>query len=313
MIAALALALLLLGGAQALPAQGVQSGVAITPDTVTVGDPFIVQVRIRAPRGATIAFPDAPEAQPLDAIEALDPREIIPSTDTTAVEQTARYRMVAWHTGNVPLGLGDVQVRAGGRETRVTLADASIHVRSVLPADSAQRVPKPVRDIIAPMRPLWLYWLIAAVAALILALFIWWYLRRHRRGALDDADALTVAEREFDRIEAMRLVEAGERGRYVALMVDVLRGYLATRYPDAARSLTSWELLQIARSLRHVPMARLEPVLAEVDLVKFARRPVTADRAREIGREARAIVRDVDASERAEAEAAATVRKEAAA
>jgi len=98
------------------------------------------------------------------------------------------------------------------------------------------------------------------------------------------------AEREFARIEALRLVEAGERGRYVTLVVEVLRDYLAARYASAPLSLTSTELLAALRGQRGVPNDRLLRVLNETDLIKFARRPVTAERAQEIGREARAIV-----------------------
>ena len=316
MIAALALALLLQVPAPAAPGQAaagrVQRGILVRPDTVTVGDPFEVVVRVRAPRGSTIAFPEPPTAEPTADIEPIDPRAVTQTADSGVVEQTARYRLVAWNVGQLPITLDEVIVRTPAGEERISLAGTSVFVRSVLPADSAERVPKPARELFAPVRPLWLYWLIAATIALILALFAWWYWRRRRRRGLAGEDPLGVAEREFDRIEAMRLVEAGERGRHVALMIDVLRDYLAARHPAALRSLTSWELLSVAaRSLPHVPASRLEALLGEADLVKFARRPVTMDRARELGREARAIVRQVDAAERAAAEADALAREAA--
>jgi hypothetical protein len=53
---------------------------------------------------------------------------------------------------------------------------------------------------------------------------------------------------------------------------------------------------------------RLAAILHEADLVKFARRSVTGERAREIGQEARAIAREVEtvaARDRAIAAAAA--------
>lgn len=200
MIAAFALAVLLQGAGQA-PGQGaagpVQRGVLVLPDTVTVGDPFEVVVRVRAPRGATITFPEPPAAEPTSVIEPIDPRAVTQTADSTAVEQTARYRLVAWDVGELPIALEDVIVRTGAGEQRISLTGATVFVRSVLPADSAQRVPKPARDLFAPVRPLWLYWLIAATALFILGLLGWWYWRRRRRRALAGADPLVTAEREF--------------------------------------------------------------------------------------------------------------------
>jgi DNA-directed RNA polymerase subunit K/omega len=76
----------------------------------------------------------------------------------------------------------------------------------------------------------------------------------------------------------------------MALMVEVLRDYLSARYAEAALSLTSTELQRSVRELPHVPHERLIRVLTEADLIKFARRAVSAARARELGEEARAIV-----------------------
>jgi hypothetical protein len=86
------------------------------------------------------------------------------------------------------------------------------------------------------------------------------------------------------------LLDAGERGRYVALMTEVLRDYLAARYPEAKLSHTSLELLRALHGQRWIPHERLMRLMTEVDLVKFARKPVSSERAREFGREARAIV-----------------------
>ena len=103
-------------------------------------------------------------------------------------------------------------------------------------------------------------------------------------------DPYERAVAEFERIEALRLLDAGERGRYVALVIEVLRDYFAARYAQASLALTSTELSRSMRELPQVPGERLTRLLTEADLIKFARRPVSGDRAREIGREARAIV-----------------------
>jgi hypothetical protein len=48
--------------------------------------------------------------------------------------------------------------------------------------------------------------------------------------------------------------------------------------------------LSATRDARTLPHDRMMRVLNEADLVKFAKRPVTADRAHDIGQEARLLV-----------------------
>jgi hypothetical protein len=279
-------------GAPARPATpAVQMGITVAPDTVTVGDHFTVQVRVRAPIGSTIEFPAGPDSGA--AVEATDPRVIRRGADSTAAELTAIYRLAAWDTGLVRLALGDARV-AGREERIVPLGGARVYVRSVLPADTAKQVPKPPRGILEAPRPWWHWLLLALVAAILLLLLGWWLWRRRRRGRGEPAaDPLETAERELARIEGMGLLEAGERGRFVALVIEVLRGYLAARIPEAPASLTSSEVVRALRARAGLPAARVGALLYEADLIKFARRPVTAERAREIAAAARALVRDV--------------------
>ena len=287
--------------AQATPAQRgqaaaqVQMGYTIEPETVTVGDPFRLTVRVHAPRGASITFPTGPDSGA--AVEALDPRQERQGSDTTVLDVTATWRVAAWDTGDLPLRFGDVVVKLDNRERRVPLSALTIHVKSVLPADTAQRVPKPQRALFEFGLPWW-YWLLAALAAIgLIGLFWWWWRRRRKRQQGEVDDPFADAEGEFERVERLGLVEAGERGRYVALMVEILRTYLSRSIADAHPSLTTNELLITVRDNRFVPVNRLALVLADADLVKFARRATTAERARELGTEARGIVAAVHAAE----------------
>lgn len=278
----------------------VQVGVDVDHDTVRVGDPFIVQVGIRAPAGAAIDFPPGPDST--SAVQALDPPRVEEQPDSAGgVLKWAFYRLAAWDIGEQPIVLGDVVVQLGGDVRRVPLGDHGVFVASVLPADTTLRVPKPARSLFTFGPPFWWWW-IALAALLVVALLLWWWLRRRRRApALVVTDPFAEAEREFARIEKLGLVEAGERGRFVALMVDVLRDYLAARYDVARLSLTSSELLAALRAQHFVSLDRLARVLGEADLVKFAQRPVSSERARELGREARAIVAHDHAATRAPA------------
>ena len=138
----------------------VKAGVTAAPDSVRIGDPFRVTVGIRAPRGATIEFPRTLDSAA--AVQSLDPVVVRTSGDTTAMEQYADYRVSAWNIGNQPIRLADVIVRYNGVERRVPVV-AAVYVRSVLPADTAQRIPKPPRALFEfGAFPWWLWALIAA-------------------------------------------------------------------------------------------------------------------------------------------------------
>lgn len=271
----------------------ISRGVVVLPETVTVGQPFRVVVRVRAPRGSTIDFPQAPDSG--TAVEALDPVDVVPSPDTTVTEQTATYRLAAWDVGARALRFADVVVRDGDEEHAVVVGRRlAVFVASVLPADSSQRAPKPPRALYE-FGPPWWWWALVALAAVAVVGVLWWLWRRRRvvasvplRSPREEADA------EFARIEALDLVASGERGQHAALMIEVLRNYLARVLPVAAPSLTTSELLLRLRGEGRVPLARLARVLQDVDLVKFAGAAIDAPRAITIGEESQAIVDSVD-------------------
>ena len=296
--------------AQSDPLAGVRIGISMGADSVTVGDPLELRIRVSAPAGATIAFPEAPDSTA--PVQAIGTRSVSRPAAQGPVDQTAIYKLAAWDVGDLRVVMGDVVVTLGNSERRIPLGDITVRAVTVLPADTTLRVPKPPRPPLDVNVPWWKrWWPLLAALALLALLALWWWRRRRRPSASADAvDAHAFAEREFGRIEALGLVEAGERGRYVALMVEVLRDYLALRVPEARASLTTGELLLALRQSRVVPNARLAPLLGQADLVKFARRSVTVDEARDLGREARAIARDVEKA--LTAAAAASVERKAA-
>lgn len=287
-------ALSLVGGragaqSRAQPTFQVRAGVTIAPDSVRVGDPFRVTVGVRAPAGAAIEFPRALDTTA--AVQSLDPVQVRTSVDTTVTEQYGDYRVAAWDIGKQPIRLEDVLVRYDGVVRRVSIVGESVFVKSVLPADSTKRIPKPPRPLIELTAIPWWLWALIVAAVIAIGLLLWWWLHRRKTPpAAAVVDPFGRAEKEFQRIEALGLLDAGERGRYVTLMIEVLRDYLAARYAEAMLSLTSSELQRTIRDLPHVPQDRLTRLLTEADLIKFARRPVSGERARELGREARAIV-----------------------
>ena len=289
---------LILAGLLAAPAVSaqqaqipVQAGITLQKDTVTIGEVVQLTVRIRAPHGATINFPTAVDS--LGPVQSLEPPTVRDGADTAqAADRVATYRLAAWDVGMQPIRLGDVLVQTDAGDRTVALSLPSVFVKSVLPADTALRIPKPARAILDVRAPTpWWWWALGALAALLIGLGLWWW--RRRRGAPEHTgDPYADAMASFDRIEKLKLVESGEPGRHAALMTDVVRRYLSERIAQATLAQTSGELLSALRGAPTVSVDALRTLLDAVDSVKFANAPVSADRARALATEAKRIVQD---------------------
>ncbi len=281
----------------------VQMGYRVNPDTVIIGQPFNLFVKIAAPMGVRFEFPAGPDTVTQNGVRPIELRgeKLVSMLGDTAV---ALYHLVAWDIGIQPLRIPDVRATLGGKERRLPLGAASVFVRSVLPADTSLRVPKPPRPLIVLPVFNWWPWIVLA-AAIIAAALLWWAWRRYRNRPQAPVDPYMRAQREFERIERMGLLEA-DRGRdYLALIVDTTREYLAARVPGVRRSDTTSELLEEMQPHDGVE-AELPRLLERVDLVKFARADITHDEAREASLAIRAIIDHVEARLNPESEPAKT-------
>ena len=285
------------GSASDLP---VKMGFTVRPDTVLVGQPFNLLVKVHAPKGVRFEFPDGPDTTVENGVRPIELRgaRAVTMIGDTAV---ALYRLVAWDTDRQSLRLADVRVSYEGVERRAPLATASVFVKSVLPADSALRIPKPARPLIVLPVFNWWPWIALALAAIIGAL-LWWAWRRYRNRPIPPVDPYVRAQREFARIEARDLNHASAR-EYLADMVDVAREYLAARVSGVRRSDTTTELLR-AMQPEHGVERELPALLDRADFIKFARGGVDAAEAVAEGRKARAIVDHVEARLNPESEPA---------
>jgi hypothetical protein len=276
------------------PAGGfqVQMGFRVAPDTVLVGQPFNLFIKVLAPRGVRFEFPAGPDTALQNGVRPIELRgeKIVSMLGDTAV---ALYHLVAWDIGTQPLRMPDVRVTFEGQERRPALGSAYVFVKSVLPADSSLRVPRPARPLIVLPVFNWLLWL-AVVAAVIAAVLLWWIWRRYRNRPKPAIDPYVKAQQDFAKIESRRLVESDQAAEYFVAMVDVAREYLAARVPGVRRSDTTYELLN-AMKPREGKEAELPRWLEEADLVKFARGDIDSAHALAGGKSMREIVDDVEA------------------
>ncbi len=270
----------------------VQMGYRVNPDTVLIGQPFNLFIKVLAPKGVRFEFPAGPDTTTRGGVRPIELRgeKVVTMLGDTAV---ALYHLVAWDIGTQPLRFPDVRVTFEGQERRPPLGDAAVFVKSVLPADTSLRIPKPARPLIVLPVINWLLWLglLAAAIALVLLGWAWW---RWRNRPKPPVDPYAYARQEFARIEARHLLEDGRPAEYFTAMVDVTREYLAARVSGVRRSNTSSELVR-AMNPRDGVEAVLPQLLGQADMVKFARGEVPLAEARGAGRDLRAIVDSVEA------------------
>lgn len=278
----------------------VKAGYLVRPDTIEVGDPFTLIVTVVVPEGARIEWPTLDDTTAMVVSRA--PTKVTQeSMRAGGRTERAEYALAAWNVGVLPIGLKDATVRYGSTTLKVPLVDASVFVKSVLPGDTSMHKPKPPRDLFPRVVPWWQRWWPALLVLAVLAL-LWWLLKRrqtHASATVHAAlDPYARAVHDFDRLDRLALADAGERGRYVALAIDVLRTYLALRNPQAVLSLTSAELIGAVADDARIPRDRLISLMADGDGIKFARRVVSSTRARELAADARAVVDHIEAAER---------------
>jgi hypothetical protein len=290
-ISLLAAALLLQGGVAPVRAPVVSA--QVSPEAPGIGEVITIEIRVRAPAGSDVRFPALPDS--LVGVEALDPRALRDASTSSVVDRTAVYRLIAFDTGRAVVRIGDVVVTHGGTSARLPVTLAPLRIRSVLPADSAERVPRPARALLEVPSMRWRWWLALAVV-LVLALWVRWSWRRARVAARAEPEPAIRARASFAHVRALGLIAAGEPGRHVIAQLDVVRAYLAARFPTLTPALSGEELLAALPEDLPILPERLRDLIAKVEPVAFAHAEVTSAQAEQISAVAAGIVEDIESA-----------------
>jgi hypothetical protein len=267
----------LLFGAGSAPASAQRVRTALLPDTATVGDVIRAVVWVDLPADWKVALPDSLPGT--DTLENAGKRQVSERTvQGGQIEVTGTYPVTPWRTGDLSLPRIRVHFVGAGMDSLVQASFPRLHVRSVLPADTAKQQPKPPRDVLGPNRLLW-PWIVAAILALLLlALLARWLWRRWRRRA--ETVALPVEERlppreralrELDAARAAGLLDGGEVKTFYVRSSEAVRHYLDALNPAWGADRTTSELIPRLRVVDLGVAAGLARLLDRADLVKFAR------------------------------------------
>jgi hypothetical protein len=275
------------------PEHGVSVVAAASLAEVTVGQKFIVDVRASGPPGTTFSFPTS---------FADGPVEMTASNVPGLPFGIQRYDAMA-------VGLEPVQVPAvtvayrlpDGRSGSVASAPIPLRFVSLLPRNPEQQK----LDDVRPPLPLGIareFWIaIGILAALLVALVVWLFLRKRPATAPVEAgapveSAEAQARRELDALGTRGLVERGEYRPFYIELAEIAKRYLERRLGAPVLEMTTSEAVVFLR--RHEKAHDLAPVLRDVseaaDLVKFARGTSAADDARRHLLEVRRLVDGVE-------------------
>jgi hypothetical protein len=261
------IALLAVGGAAAQE----PGSVTITPstDSVTVGDPVILTVTVTHPAGAQVLMPQLEPNWGSFIVRSQSPVTTVDNGDgTAAATQTIDVRLFApgaFETPPLAVSIAD----SSGQLTEISAPPVAVTVNSVLAAGDTE-----LRDIKPQaVLPAALTWpaLIAAIGALIATAI--WFVARRVKAAFDNRlpheaalDALTAVEKE-------RLPENGRFQEHYTLVTDTLRAYVEQTQSVQATDRTTAEIQKELQksSLTKEQAQQFSRILAESDLVKFAK------------------------------------------
>ncbi|MFQ5680036.1 MAG: hypothetical protein ACE5HP_11335 [Gemmatimonadota bacterium] len=232
---------------------------SVVPDTVRVGEPFVLGVIVQGPAGTRVQFP---------LLLALG--DELEQRGAAEVRQTARsgewrayYPLVAWRSGIWELPAIEVDLLAGEARRGLRGAVQPVVVGSVLPEEEGLEL-RGARPFVERFAFPWI-WLLAFAA--LLAAYIGWRKWKGREAPPPVASRRpeTAAERALRRLAALRASWiAGELSG--ARLFDDVETALRT-YVEATRS---WEP---GRPLRQLPNGdrALSEALLRSALVRFAR------------------------------------------
>lgn len=281
----------------------------------TVGDSVPLRLRVIAPAGTEIVWPEFP-AQWGD-FEILKQDVPVVTTEEEKTISILAITTVLWSPGGHETPALTLQYKdTDGEIQEVKVNPLSVNIASVLvgvePGTDGQIEKQDLKaQATLPRPPLWPWILAGIVAAPLLYLagrWLWQKLPRRKSKAteaiaapIDNRFPEEIAYERLSQIETLNLPQQGAFKDHYSQVIECVRAYLEGIYAIPALDRTTYELLLVLRR-RKLPgdaFPLLRESLEEADLIKFAKFVPTTEAAYRLLTQARHIV-DVTKPERGE-------------
>jgi hypothetical protein len=287
------MAMLLLGiTATAAGQQRPVVSATVEPDSIGIGDRFVVKLRVAKDAMQIIEFPNFTREQPsgMEFVEESGVDTL--KRDGRQMVLEKRYTMTTFDEGLY--SLGRMSVFYADKNVVDTLWSNDT-LRLMVTTFEIDTTKQTIFDVKAPLAaPFRLgeisLYLLLIIGGMALLAFIIWFAVNYKRvmpaivARVRPAEPPhVVALRELDRIAGKRMWSSEQPKAYYTLLTDVVREYIGRRYRFGAMEMTSEEIMA---SLRGVELERdlreaLGGMLSLSDLVKFAKYVSTPDEGEE--------------------------------
>lgn len=257
--------------------------VELDRSSLWIDEPLQLAVRVEAPADRAIELPDLPDD--LGGLVVLGQHSEEPSVGTGGTVWERVWTLQPEDVGELTLPAIAITHRrtASAAPERLEVDGMVVTVESVLPEDADLFMPKgiaPPVELRTSGLTSWLWIAATGVVALAAAGLLAFRRHRRRRGSLGSARAAHLTALDLlERLRRDRPHEVGRAEEFYVRLSGILRHYAAWRFGLHAPARTTEEFLGEARALDGqlgAHGASIATLLAESDLVKFARREPAA-------------------------------------
>ncbi|MGB5106651.1 MAG: BatD family protein [Candidatus Zixiibacteriota bacterium] len=275
--------LLLLCTATAVAQDRISVESTVDKQSITIGDRIKYTVKITADTSLIVDSLTVGTNLGMFEVKDYTPRAI-DIKDGMKIS-TESFEITTFTTGDYQIPPITIKYSTATGELNSVVTDAiAIKVNSLLTGEEGEDI-KPLRGPkdFASKIPIWM---IAAAAALIVAIAVFWYLYRRARRPIDlgkepidERLPWEIALEELNALKASDLVAKGEYKEYYLRLSEIFRRYLERRYGIQALERTTYEIIIEFRSLalENSEEEVIYHFLDECDMVKFAKHDPTQE------------------------------------